>query len=409
MITETKNTKVFYNTEIPSDWAISHLGELGVFSKGKGILKEQVIEEGLPCIRYGEIYTTHDFIIKKLKSFINDDVAKESKEIKRGDILFAGSGETVEEIGKAVAYLGNEVAYAGGDVVILSTKNDVDAECLSYVLETDFVRRQKRVLGQGNSVVHIYSSDLSKVKILLPPLSEQKAIAQVLSTADAAIQTTEKLIAQKELRKKWLMQQLLTGKKRLKGFDGEWKKERLEKYLVKHDEKSTENNQYPVLTSSRRGIFLQSDYYTRDVASEDNTGYNVVPRGYFTYRHMSDDLIFKFNINDIVDRGIVSTLYPVFTTKDINSYFLLVKLNEGSEFKMHAEEQKQGGSRTYVYFKTLCQLKLNLPSCEEQTAIAQVLQAADKEISLLKAKAEKLREQKKGLMQQLLTGKIRVK
>jgi len=409
MITETKNTKVFYNTEIPSDWAISHLGELGVFSKGKGILKEQVIEEGLPCIRYGEIYTTHDFIIKKLKSFINDDVAKESKEIKRGDILFAGSGETVEEIGKAVAYLGNEVAYAGGDVVILSTKNDVDAECLSYVLETDFVRRQKRVLGQGNSVVHIYSSDLSKVKILLPPLSEQKAIAQVLSTADAAIQTTEKLIAQKELRKKWLMQQLLTGKKRLKGFDGEWKKERLEKYLVKHDEKSTENNQYPVLTSSRRGIFLQSDYYTRDVASEDNTGYNVVPRGYFTYRHMSDDLIFKFNINDIVDRGIVSTLYPVFTTKDINSYFLLVKLNEGSEFKMHAEEQKQGGSRTYVYFKTLCQLKLNLPSCEEQTAIAQVLQAADKEISLLKAKAEKLREQKKGLMQVLLTGKKRLK
>ncbi|MBK6818830.1 MAG: restriction endonuclease subunit S [Bacteroidetes bacterium] len=205
------------------------------------------------------------------------------------------------------------------------------------------------------------------------------------------------------------MQQLLTGKKRLKGFDGEWRKERLEKYLVKHDEKSTLNNQYPVLTSSRRGIFLQSDYYTRDVASEDNTGYNVVPRGYFTYRHMSDDLIFKFNINDIVDKGIVSTLYPVFTTKDINSYFLLIKLNEGTEFKMHAEEQKQGGSRTYVYFKTLCQLKLNLPSIEEQTAIAQVLKAADKEISLLKAKAEKLREQKKGLMQQLLTGKVRLK
>jgi type I restriction enzyme S subunit len=76
---------------------------------------------------------------------------------------------------------------------------------------------------------------------------------------------------------------------------------------------------------------------------------------------------------------------------------------------MHAEEQKQGGSRTYVYFKTLCQLKLNLPTIEEQTAIAQVLQAADKEISLLKVKAEKLREQKKGLMQLLLTGKKRLK
>lgn len=405
---ETKNTKAFYNTEIPEGWSVNLLGDLGAFSKGKGILKEQVVSEGIPCIRYGEIYTSHDFIIKDFKSFITEDVAKESKEIINGDILFAGSGETVEEIGKAVAYVGADKAYAGGDVIILSTNKEVNPECLSYALETDFIKRQKRVLGQGNSVVHIYSSDLSRIKIPLPTPPEQKAIAQVLSTADAAIHTTEKLIAQKELRKKWLMQQLLTGKKRLKGFEGEWEKERLEKYLVKHDEKTTTNNQYPVLTSSRKGIFLQSNYYTRDVASEDNTGYNVVPRGFFTYRHMSDDLVFKFNINDIVDKGIVSTLYPVFTTKGINDYFLLAKLNEGNEFKMHAGEQKQGGSRTYVYFNTLCQLKLNMPSIEEQTAIAQVLQAADKEIGLLKAKAERLRELKKGLMQVLLTGKKRM-
>jgi type I restriction enzyme S subunit len=224
----TKNTKAFYTpkafgAEIPSDWTVMPLGALGTFSKGKGILKEQVISEGLPCVRYGEIYTTHDFIIKEFKSFIAEDVATESKEIKNGDILFAGSGETVEEIGKAVAYIGTEKAYAGGDVIILSTRKDVNPKCLSYALETDFVKRQKRVLGQGNSVVHIYPSDLSKVKIPLPPLPEQKAIAQVLSTADAAIHTTERLIAQKELRKKWLMQQLLTGKKRLKGFEGEWK------------------------------------------------------------------------------------------------------------------------------------------------------------------------------------------
>ncbi len=90
--------------KIPSDWEVKTLGELGTFSKGKGILKEQVILEGLPCIRYGEIYTTYDFIIKDFKSFINEDVAKESNEIKKGDILFAGSGETAEEIGKAVAY-----------------------------------------------------------------------------------------------------------------------------------------------------------------------------------------------------------------------------------------------------------------------------------------------------------------
>jgi type I restriction enzyme S subunit len=121
-MTAIKNIQDFYNIEIPEGWSVSLLGELGTFSKGKGILKEQVISEGLPCIRYGEIYTTHDFVIKKFKSFISDVVANESKEIHTGDILFAGSGETVDEIGKAVAYIGNNKAYAGGDVIILSTK-----------------------------------------------------------------------------------------------------------------------------------------------------------------------------------------------------------------------------------------------------------------------------------------------
>jgi type I restriction enzyme S subunit len=247
-------------------------------------------------------------------------------------ILISGNGAGV---GYCHYYTGKFEAYQR--TYVLRGFKKIEVKFLLHYLLFDL--KQKILLGKQDAAMpYIKIGFLEKFLIPLPPLPEQRTIAQVLSKADAAIHTTEKLIAQKELRKKWLMQQLLTGKKRLKGFDGEWKKERLENYLVKHDEKSTVNNQYPVLTSSRRGIFLQSDYYTRDVASENNTGYNVVPRGYFTYRHMSDDLIFKFNINDIVDRGIVSTLYPVFTTKDINSYFLLVKLNEGSEFKMHAEE-----------------------------------------------------------------------
>ena len=147
---EKETIKVFNNTKIPSNWELKPLGELGTFSKGKGILKEQVVSEGLPCIRYGEIYTTHDFIIKKFKSFINDEVANDSKEIKKGDILFAGSGETTEEIGKAVAYTGKEKAFAGGDIIILSTKEEVNAECLSYALETDLAKKQKRILGHEN-------------------------------------------------------------------------------------------------------------------------------------------------------------------------------------------------------------------------------------------------------------------
>lgn len=408
MMAEIKNTQAFYNTEIPSDWEIKKLSDLGKIISGLTYSPDDICEErGVLVLRSSNVQggqiTFDDNVFVSVKD-------GEFNPVMNGDILICVRNGSKSLIGKCA--LINEKAAGLAFGAFMAIYRGKFNNYLFHVFNTDIYNREIH-RNLGATINSINGSDLKEFKIPIPPPDEQKAIAKVLSTADAAIYTAEKLIVQKELRKKWLMQQLLTGKLRLcsasgKRFEGEWKKERLEMFLVKHDEKSTQNNQYPVLTSSRRGIFLQSDYYTRDVASEDNTGYNVVPRGYFTYRHMSDDLIFKFNINDIVEKGIVSTLYPVFTTKDINKYFLLMKLNEGSEFKMHAEEQKQGGSRTYVYFKTLCQVKLNLPSIEEQTTIAQVLQAADKEISLLKAKAEKLREQKKGLMQVLLTGKKRL-
>lgn len=188
----------------------------------------------------------------------------------------------------------------------------------------------------------------------------------------------------------------------------EWEKVRLGDYLVKHKEVSEYNNQYPVLTSSRRGIFLQSDYYKQEVASEDNTGYNVVPKGYFTYRHMSDDNIFRFNINTIVEKGIVSTLYPVFTTRGICDDFLLVLLNNGREFSRFAILQKQGGSRTYIYFDKLQELKIWLPSISEQEKIAEILAGQDRVIALKEKLLAEKQKQKKYLMQQLLTGKKRL-
>lgn len=125
---------------------------------------------------------------------------------------------------------------------------------------------------------------------------------------------------------------------------------------------------------------------------------------------MSDDLVFKFNINDIVDRGIVSTLYPVFTTTEgLDKHFLKYKLNEGREFAHFALEQKQGGSRTYVYFSKLSELKIMLPSLDEQTAIRVAIETAHSEQLLFEQKLAALQQQKKGLMQKLLTGEVRVK
>lgn len=168
-----------------------------------------------------------------------------------------------------------------------------------------------------------------------------------------------------------------------------WEQRKLETYLQEYNEVTSTNNQYPALTSSRKGLFLQTDYFSgNQVASENNIGYNVVPYGYFTYRHMSDDEVFHFNLNDIVDKGIVSTLYPVFTTsKELDSKYLQYQLNYGEEFSRFARLQKQGGSRTYMYLNKLRKLSLTMPNTlDEQKEISAILSTLDHFITLHQCK-----------------------
>ena len=298
-------------------------------------------------------------------------------------------------------------------------REDVCPEYMEQYFESGILNKELyRIAQEGarnHGLLNISVTEFFKyINIYLPSFKTQQKVSNILAKCDLVIEKQQEILEEKKKYYQGLIQRLLSGEVRFNKDNGqsfpEWRKVKLGEYLIKHNEKSEFNNQYPVLTSSRKGIFLQSDYYAgNDVASDDTTGYNVVPRGYFTYRHMSDDLVFKFNINDIVDKGIVSTLYPVFTVKGIDSYFLKVKLNEGDEFKKFALAQKQGGSRTYMYFSKLESLQMNIPSLEEQEKISEVLKLADKEIELLEKELEALKLQKKGLMQRLLTGEVRVK
>ena len=181
-------------------------------------------------------------------------------------------------------------------------------------------------------------------------------------------------------------------KLRFKGFSDEYVLSDLGKYLIQYKKTTNSNNQYPVLTSSRSGIFFQEDYFNRQVASKDNTGYNIVPRNYFTYRHMSDDTIFSFNINTLCDYGIVSTLYPVFTTNtEMNSNYLKEYLNNSKRFSEYCLLQKQGGSRTYMYFDKLKKFVGCFPSIQEQTKVSNFLSLIDKKIDLQSKKIEDLK------------------
>jgi type I restriction enzyme, S subunit len=201
--------------KIPESWEVKYLGAFGEFSKGKGISKKELSEDGYPCIRYGEIYTHHDIFIKKFYSFIDESISKQSVKIENNDILFAGSGETVEDIGKSVVYLNDDVAYAGGDIIILKSQN-INSLFLAFLLNHELVIKQRSKLGQGNSVVHIYSKELKKILIPIPSKEEQENIARLLKKFDNKFDLLKCKKSEYTELKKGLMQKLLTGKIRVK-------------------------------------------------------------------------------------------------------------------------------------------------------------------------------------------------
>ena len=211
-----RNEPIRRLTGFSGAWVEKRLGDLGKFSKGSGISRAQANTGDIPAVRYGELYTSHQDYIKTFQSFISEEVARASTRLRRGDIVFACSGETKEEIGKSAAFIGDEIAYAGGDLIIFSSTDGYDSLFLSFELNTPFCAVQKAAAGQGDAVVHIRQNALAKLIVRTPPtLAEQKAIAAVLSDMDAEIAALEAKRAKYESIKQGMMQELLTGKTRL--------------------------------------------------------------------------------------------------------------------------------------------------------------------------------------------------
>lgn len=196
------------------EWETKRLGEIGHFLKGSGVKREDAQSGHLACVRYGEIYTTHHDYIREFSSWISPEVAATATRLEYGDLLFAGSGETKEEIGKCVALVVEAEAYAGGDIVILRPRN-VDSLFLGYALNMPEIAQQKASYGQGDAVVHISAAALAQVSLSVPPRPEQTAIATVLSDMDAEIAALEARRDKTRAVKQGMMQQLLTGRVRL--------------------------------------------------------------------------------------------------------------------------------------------------------------------------------------------------
>lgn len=195
-------------------WARSTLGDLGVFLKGRGIRRDDVRSSGVPCIRYGEIYTDFNDYTSASKSYVSSEIAEGALPLESGDLLFAGSGETRDEIGKCVAYIGPTPAVAGGDVIVFRGDRH-DPVFLALMCNTVQVSRQKARAGQGDAVVHIYSGALSAIELETPERAEQEAIARVVVDADREIAALSRRLEKANNVKRGMAQELLTGRTRL--------------------------------------------------------------------------------------------------------------------------------------------------------------------------------------------------
>jgi type I restriction enzyme S subunit len=195
-------------------WSRETLGGLGTFLKGRGIRRDDVRSLGVACIRYGELYTTYRDYTSTTVSHVSRRVAASALPIRHGDLLFAGSGETREEIGMCVAFIGRQRAVAGGDIIVLRAPQ-LNPVYLASLTNTPNVATQKARLGQGDAVVHISSRALASIKIDLPPRAEQDTIAAVLVDIDNTIRLLEDCLVKAKSVRQGMMQELLTGHTRL--------------------------------------------------------------------------------------------------------------------------------------------------------------------------------------------------
>ncbi|WP_417247529.1 restriction endonuclease subunit S [Celeribacter sp.] len=270
---------------------------------------------------------------------------------------------------------------------------------------------------QGAGRYKLNKASLEKIPMLVPPLPEQRKIAEILSTWDAAIEKTEALLATAKAQKRALMQSLLTGKRRFPEFEGqEWKEVRLGDVFSRVRRKNTVGNDNVLTISAQHGLVSQEKYFNKRVAAKDLSGYTLLHHGDFAYNksYSQGYPLGAIKMLEVDEPGVVSSLYLCFALTDESSncreYFR--HFFEAGRFNHEIYKIAQEGARNHgllnVSSTDFFRAQINVPLLAEQQKIAAVLKDAEGQIAEHAQSVEKLRAEKKALMQQLLTGKRRV-
>lgn len=373
---------------IPEDWEVKRLGEIcSHFKSGFGITSEKIFNTAKYPVYGGN----------GLRGYTNS---------------FTHEGLYLL-IGRQGALCGNIQRISGKNYVsehaiALQTDDVADLNFLAYKLEYINLNR----LSESSAQPGLAVEKLIRLRIDLPTMAEQHRIATILTTWDAAISKEQQLIDALQTRHRALMQQLLSGKKRLKGFKGEWKEVQINTIAKEVSLKNKEDKDLTVLSCTKYdGLVPSLEYFGRKIFSDDLTTYKIVPLQHFAYatNHIEEGSI---GFQGQFSEALISPMYTVFKAdkNEVNNTFLfrLLKMPKyilEYQRRMEGSIDRRGGLRWEEFSK----IKIKLPSLSEQNAIAAVIVTSDKEIQTHRRRLAALQQQKKGLMQVLLTGKVRVK
>ena len=311
----------------------------------------------------------------------------------------------------------NFEGICSADCYSIKARAGIDRDYLfNLMLSFPFYRRAV-ACSMRTGMPKINQDDLNAIPVVMPSqLEEQQKIAAILTTQDKVIELKEKLLAEKQRQKKYLMQVLLTGKKRLPRFSGEWKVNRLRNIATRHTKRNTIGNTNALTISAQYGLINQAEFFNKAVASDDKSNYFLLEKGDFAY-NKSYSNGYPFGAIKRLTRyevGIVSPLYICFRIKEgsvsgeyLEQYFEAGLMNH--EIQAFAQEGARNHGLLNIAVDDFFNSKILLPLPEEQAAIAEVLSAADCEIDLLQQDIEQEKQKKKALMQLLLTGIVRVK
>ena len=340
---------------------------------------------------YGELYTKYKSeVINYVYSRSNIDATNLVRS-KKNDIIIPASGETAIDISTARCVPFDGILL-GGDLSIIRLKEQ-DGRYFSYQLN-GIRKLDIAKIAQGVSVVHLYGENLKRLKVAFPAIEEQRKIADFINLLDSRIATQNKILQHLESLIKGLNEKVLWQYK---------SKVALHEILKERNERTTINNQHPVISSTAKGLFLQSEYFDKEVASADNVGYKVLRKGNIV---LSPQNLWLGNINynDKYEIGIVSPSYKTFTiSEEFNPFYVACLLRTYRALYEYACVSEQGASvvRRNLDMEAFMEISFPMPSIDEQNRIAEGLQTIYKKLQVEKALLDKYRVQKQYLLQQM--------